>query len=257
MSSQLIDSHCHLYLPEFAGDLEEVIQKAVAKSITLFYLPAIHSDYTSMLLDLENRYAAKCRVMMGLHPCYVKEDFKKELAAVRDWLSKRPFAAVGEIGLDFYWDLSFKEQQLEAFAMQLQWALDYQLPVVIHSRDSIQDCIDAVRPFAAKGLRGIFHCFTGTSGQAAAIIELGFYLGIGGVLTYKNSGLAAAIEQVPLERIVLETDAPYLSPVPYRGKRNEPANLWEVAQKLAMLKGMAMDEVAAITTANAMKIFRM
>jgi TatD DNase family protein len=257
MTTQLIDSHCHLYLPEFAGDLHQIIQRAVVKTVTVFYMPAIHSEYTSLLLDLEDQFPDNCRAMMGLHPSYVKEDFEKELEAVGDWLRRRPFAAVGEIGLDYYWDLSYKEQQLEAFSRQLKWALDLRLPVVIHSRESLQDCIDVVRPFAAQGLTGIFHCFTGSAENAKSILELGFYIGIGGVLTYKNSGLAAAIENVPLESIVLETDAPYLAPVPFRGKRNEPAYLWDVAQKLATIKTRTMDEIAAITTSNAIKIFRM
>ena len=256
MATQLIDSHCHLYLPEFSADLEQVIQRALVRTVTTFYLPAIHSDYTSMLLDLEKAYPDQCRPMMGLHPCYVKDDVEKELEAVASWLEKHPFAAVGEIGLDYYWDVSFKSQQLEAFSRQLQWGLDYRLPVVIHSRESVQDCIDVVRPFAAKGLTGIFHCFSGTADQAGEITGMGFYLGIGGILTYKNAGLASAIEKVPLDRIVLETDAPYLAPVPYRGKRNEPAYLWEVAQKLAAVKGMSTEEIAAVTSANAMKIFR-
>ncbi len=257
MNSQLIDSHCHLYLPEFAEDLQMVIEQAVVKSVVAFYLPAIHSDYTSMLMDAEKRFPGKCRPMMGLHPCYVKEDFESALADVHEWLKQRPFAAIGEIGLDYYWDLNFKEQQIEAFSKQLQWGLEYDLPVVIHSRESVEDCINLVKPFASKGLKGIFHCFTGTGQEAADIIDMGFYLGIGGVLTYKNSGMVAVIENLPLDKMVLETDAPYLAPVPYRGKRNEPAYLWEVAQKLALVKGATFEEVAAVTTANAMKIFRM
>ncbi len=257
MPIQLIDSHCHLYLTEFTGDLHAVIQRAASKAVTTFYMPAIHSDYTAMLLDLEKQYPNHCRAMMGLHPCYIKDDFEKELEAVQQWLNKRSFAAVGEIGLDYYWDISFKDQQLQAFSRQLQWALDLNLPVSIHSRESLQDCIEMVKPFAAKGLTGVFHCFTGPEDKAIDILEMGFYLGIGGVLTYKNSGLAASLEKIPLDRMVLETDAPYLSPVPYRGKRNEPAYIWEVAQKLASVKRISIEEVAAVTSLNAIKIFRM
>ena len=238
-------------------DIEPVIQRAAAKSVEAVFMPAIHSEYIGRLFDLEKRLPSICRPMMGLHPCYVKSDYEKELNEVEGWLKKRPFAAVGEIGLDYYWDLTFKEQQLEAFNRQLQWGLDYQLPVVIHSRESLSDCINEVRPFAAKGLTGIFHCFSGPEEKAKEIIDMGFFLGIGGVITYKNSGLASAIRNVPLEWMVLETDAPYLSPVPYRGKRNEPAYLFEVASALASVKGVSIEEIAATTTANAMKIFRM
>ncbi len=193
--------------------------------------------------------------MMGLHPCSVKENYKEELHIVAEWLDKRPFAAVGEIGLDFYWDKTFADQQYHAFKDQMEWALQYNLPIVIHSRNAMQETIETVKSFAERGLRGIFHCFSGNAVDATRIIELGFLLGIGGVVTYKNAGLAEALENISLEHLVLETDAPYLTPVPFRGKRNESSYLQYIAQKLAEVKKVSVEEVAEITTKNAEKIF--
>jgi TatD DNase family protein len=174
---------------------------------------------------------------------------------VEHWLNRRNFVAIGEIGLDFYWDKTFVKEQYEAFEQQMTWALERKLPIVIHSRNAMQETLDRVKPFAAKGLRGIFHCFSGSSENAQQIIDMNFYLGIGGVLTYKNAGLPAALEKVGLEHMVLETDAPYLTPVPFRGKRNESGYIKYVAEKLAQVKNTTLEEVAAITTANAEKIF--
>jgi TatD DNase family protein len=192
---------------------------------------------------------------MGLHPCSVKEDYQKELAIVEAWMRQRDFVAIGEIGLDFYWDKTFVKEQHIAFEQQMQWALDKSLPIVIHTRNAMQETINAVQPFAKKGLKGIFHCFSGSYESAQQIIKMGFYLGIGGVLTYKNAGLPEALEKIGLEWMVLETDAPYLTPVPFRGKRNEPAYLEHVVKKLAETKAVSVQDVAAITTANAQKIF--
>jgi TatD DNase family protein len=177
------------------------------------------------------------------------------LKVVKDWLSKRKFAAIGEIGLDFYWDKTFVRQQHEAFHQQVEWALHYDLPIVIHSRDSTNECIDVVRQHQKGKLKGIFHCFGGDYESAMRVIDAGFYLGIGGVLTYKNSGLAAVLEKIPLEHMVLETDAPYLTPVPFRGKRNESSYLKYIVEKLALVKGVSVEEVADITSSNAEKIF--
>jgi TatD DNase family protein len=195
--------------------------------------------------------------MMGLHPCSVKENYEEELTAVKDWLQKKRFAAIGEIGLDFYWDKTFTIEQYKAFEQQMQWALEYNLPIVIHSRNATKETIDAVRPFAAKELRGIFHCFSGTHRDALDIIDTGFYLGIGGVVTYKNAGVAEAIKDIDLAHMVLETDSPYLTPVPFRGKRNESSYIKYVVKKLAEIKNISEEEVAAITTANAEDIFGM
>jgi TatD DNase family protein len=194
--------------------------------------------------------------MMGLHPCSVKENYQVELRMVEDWLEKRSFAAVGEIGLDYYWDLSFKDQQWEVFDKQVQLAIKHQLPIVIHSRNSLDDCISLVKRYKGQ-LTGIYHCFSGSIEQARAIMDLGFYLGIGGVVTYKNSGLAEVVKEIPMEYIVLETDAPYLTPVPFRGKRNESSYLKYVVQKLADVKGISVEEVGKKTTANAEKIFKL
>jgi TatD DNase family protein len=192
---------------------------------------------------------------MGLHPCYVKEDFQKELDWVAGWLEKRSFVAIGEIGLDYYWDTQFAKEQLVAFNLQMQWALDKKLPIVIHTRNAMTDTLAAVQPYAEKGLRGIFHCFSGNASEAARIVEMGFYLGIGGVITYKNAGLAEALENISIDNLVLETDAPYLTPVPFRGKRNESSYLTYIVSRLAAVKNLPETEVARITTANAQKIF--
>lgn len=251
----IIDTHCHLYLSEFSEDILEVINRAVKEGVTKFYLPSIDSLSLDSMLQLQDKFPDKCFSMMGLHPCSVKGNFREELKTVQDWLSKKKFAAVGEIGLDFYWDKTFEQQQYDAFHEQIEWALHYDLPIVIHSRDSTTECINIVEQHQKGTLKGIFHCFGSDYKSALKIIDLGFYLGVGGVVTYKNSGLAAVLEKIPLEHIVLETDAPYLSPVPFRGKRNESSYLQYVISKLALVKGISIEEVAAITTSNAEKIF--
>src|SRR5882757_1249798 len=252
---RLIDTHCHLYGKEFAGDIAETIQRAEKEGVEKFYLPAIDSESLDALLALEDRYPGKCIGMTGLHPCSVKADYASELKLVEDWLSRRPWVAIGEIGLDFYWDRTFEPQQYEAFHRQTEWALQYDIPIVIHSRDSMAESIALVREHQKGKLRGIFHCFGGDAASAREIVDLGFYLGIGGVLTYKNSGLPAALQEIDLEHLVLETDAPYLSPVPFRGKRNESSYLKYVVAKLAEVKRVPVEEVARITTKNAEKIF--
>jgi TatD DNase family protein len=249
------DTHCHLYADEFNGDIAEVMQRANDEHIDKFYLPAIDSHTHNKMLQLEEQYEDKCIAMMGLHPCSVKENYLQELELVEQWLTKRKFAAVGEIGLDFYWDKTFAQEQHNAFRRHVELSLQYKLPIVIHTRKAMPETIAIVKQYAAKGARGIFHCFSGSYEEAREITKLGFYLGIGGVLTYKNSGLAAAIAQIDMQYLVLETDAPYLTPVPFRGKRNESSYLKYVAEKLAAVKNISVEEVAAITTANAEKIF--
>jgi TatD DNase family protein len=253
----LTDTHCHLYSEEFTTDIETVLQRAAAEQVDKLYLPGIDSTTHNAMLMLEKNAGGKCIAMMGLHPCSVKDDYLHELQVVENWLAARPFAAVGEIGLDFYWDKTFTQQQYMAFKRQIEMALQYQLPIVIHTRNAMAETIAVVKEYAGKGIRGIFHCFSGTYEDACTIIDLGFYLGIGGVLTYKNSGLDKVVEQIGLQHLVLETDAPYLTPVPFRGKRNESSYLKYVAEKLAALKNVTVSEVAAVTTANAEKIFGM
>ncbi len=251
----LIDTHCHLYLPEFENDIEQIIQRAETLGVQGFYLPCINSEVIDDMLKLEQRFSNRCFPMMGLHPCYVKEDYKQELRIVEEWLNKRKFVAVGEIGLDFYWDTNFKTQQYEVFEQQMQLALQHGIPIVIHSRNAIQEAIDMVKPFSEKGLKGIFHCFGEGYEMATQIIDMDFMLGIGGVLTYKKSGLAETLEKIGLEHLVLETDAPYLTPVPFRGKRNESSYLEYIIKRLAEVKQVPVQEIAAITTTNAEKIF--
>lgn len=252
---EIIDTHAHIYLDQFRGDLDAMLDRARSAGVNRIYMPGIASADIPDLLRTEELYPDLCRAMMGLHPCYVGDDYKRELDVVSDWLSKRLFAAVGEVGLDFHWDLTHVEAQREAFATQVGWAADLGLPVVIHSRKSTDACIDIIRGQQDGRLRGIFHCFSGSVEEAREIIDLGFYLGIGGVLTYKNGGLAPVIEAVGLDRLVLETDAPYLTPVPFRGKRNEPAHLQLVAQRLSEVSGVSLGQVAAITTQNAEAVF--
>jgi TatD DNase family protein len=194
--------------------------------------------------------------MMGLHPCYVKENFEEELATVENWLARRKFVGVGEIGLDLYWDKTRFEAQKKAFGLQLEWAKKYQLPVSIHSREATDEAIEIVQSGKNQHLSGVFHCFGGTLEQAQKIIDLDFYMGIGGVVTFKKAGLDILLQDLPLTRIVLETDAPYLAPVPFRGKRNESAYLTFIAEKVAQAKNISIDEVIAVTTANAKRLFR-
>lgn len=252
---KLIDTHCHLYNKEFDRDREEMIQRADKEGVEQFYLPMVDSGSRDALLELEAAHPGRCLGMTGLHPCSVKENYASELRIVEEDLARRGWAAVGEIGLDFYWDRTFESHQYEAFHTQIEWALQYRLPIVIHSRDSMKESIGVVRGHRHQGVRGVFHCFGGGLDDARAIVDLGFYLGIGGVLTYKNSTLPGVLREIPLEHIVLETDAPYLAPAPYRGKRNEPAYLRYVVEKLGEVKGVSIEDIAAVTTANAEKLF--
>ena len=250
----LIDSHCHLYLEEFNTDLEAVMQRAFNAGVQRFYLPAIDSGSTADMLRLEQAYPGICISMAGLHPCSVKDNYKHELELVKQMLSQRKFAAIGEIGLDLFWDKSFLNEQYDAFNQQIELAISYQLPIVIHTRDAMKETIDVVKNYKGK-VKGIFHCFGGSLEEADQVIELGFLMGIGGVVTYKNAGLAAVIKEIDLKHIVLETDAPYLTPVPFRGKRNESSYLKYIQEKIAEIKNVSAEKVAAVTTANALEIF--
>ena len=251
---QFIDTHAHLYSEELLLELNHLMENAVRAGVDKIFMPAIDSHSLKKMLSVEQTFPHHCFAMIGLHPCYVKENVQAELDMVADMLSKRKFPAIGEIGLDFYWDKTFISQQHLAFNTQMQWALDFNLPIVIHTRNAMGETIEAVKPFAKKGLQGIFHCFSGSKESAEQITAMGFYLGLGGVLTYKNAGVAEAIKHIPMEWLVLETDAPYLSPVPFRSKRNEPAYIIEVAKKLAEIKDIPLHEVAEITSRNAEKV---
>ncbi len=251
-----IDTHTHLYLKEFDHDRIEMMRRAKENGVQKMYLPAIDSETHDSMINMEHQFQDACFAMMGLHPCYVKENFHHELDVALNWLEKKKFAAIGECGLDFYWDKTFINQQYEALQQQIDWAVAFNLPIVLHTRNATRETIEVIRKNKSRGLTGIFHCFGGTVEEAIDIIELGFYLGIGGVVTYKNSGLDQVLTQIDLQHIVLETDAPYLSPVPFRGKRNESSFLVSIAEKIALLKNTTAEEVGKITTSNAMKIFR-
>ncbi len=251
----LIDTHAHLYASQFDKDRLEMIQRAIDADISAIYLPNIDKQSIEPMLSLEASYPDFCFAMMGIHPCAIKENYEEELAEVEKWLAKRTFCAIGEIGLDLYWDKTFFEQQKEAFRRQINWAKDLNLPIVIHSRESTWEVIEILRELKDEKLRGIFHCFGGTLAEANAIIELGFYLGIGGVLTYKKAKLDETLKLIDLEYLVLETDAPYLAPTPHRGKRNESAYVRTIAEQLASVKETTLEEVAEITSRNARQVF--
>ena len=252
---QLIDTHCHIYVDAFDNERPQMIQRARDNDVSRMLMPAIDSTEHDAMLQLEQQYPGQCIAMMGLHPCSVKENVEKELTIVRNYFEQRSFLAVGEIGLDFYWDVSFKEQQYTSFHMQIDLALHYDIPIVIHSRESTDECIRVVREHQKGNLKGVFHCFSGSSEQARQITDLGLYLGIGGVLTFKKSGLDAVMKETGINQVVLETDAPYLAPVPFRGKRNECSYIKYVAQKLADIKQISLEDAAAITTKNAEDLF--
>ena len=251
----MIDTHCHLYVEEFENDLEKVIDRALMEGITKFYLPAIDSFYIQKMNLLEQKYPNQCFAMAGLHPCSVKENYKEELAKVDSLLLEKKFKGIGETGLDFYWDKTFVAQQYDALEYQIALALQYDLPLILHTRNATQETIDVIKKYSSTSLRGIFHCFGGSLNEAEQIIDLNFYLGIGGVVTYKNAGLAEVLVNIDIKNIVLETDAPYLSPVPMRGKRNESSYLKFIAEKLALVKNISVEEIKNTTTLNAQKIF--
>jgi TatD DNase family protein len=254
---QLIDTHTHLYASEFDADRTAVVEKAIQNGVTHFFLPNIDIHSIQPMLDLVWNFPNHCFPMMGLHPCSVDQHVEAHLFQIQKWFKKRKFYAVGEIGLDYYWSTEFKAEQIRAFRMQIQWAIQQDLPIVIHSRNSNEDVIAILKEMKHPRLRGIFHCFGGNAAQAAEVVDLGFLLGIGGVLTFKNGGLDKAIEDISIEHLVLETDAPYLAPVPYRGKRNESFYILEVARKLAELKKVGLNQLAEITTQNAQRVFGM
>lgn len=253
---EFIDTHTHIYLKDFAEDVDTVMLTAQKEGIKKIFLPAIDSSHNDAMLALEKKFEGKCFAMMGLHPCSVKENVQDELNIVAQNLRQKPFAAIGEIGLDFYWDKTFAKEQHFAFEQQMQWALDYQLSINIHTRNATQETIELVKPFAQKGLKGIFHCFGGSYETAKQIIDMNFLLGIGGVVTYPKAGLQDVLPKIGLQHLVLETDAPYLTPVPYRGKRNEPSYIKIIAYKIADILQCNIEDVATTTASNAQKIYK-
>lgn len=254
---QIIDTHTHLYDDSFVEDIDDVISRAKDNNITQMLLPNCDASTMSAMLQLHNRYPQICLPMIGLHPCYVKADYKEMLDQILSQKDQAEFIAVGEIGLDYYWDKTFVEEQKEAFSIQIDWAKDMQLPIVIHTRDSLDDGIEMIAKHQNGQLEGVFHCFGGDVTQAKKIIDLGFKLGIGGVVTFKNSNLKDWLHTIDLNNIVLETDAPYLAPVPFRGKRNESAYIKHVAKYLSELYDTSVEEIADRTTKNAQQLFNL
>lgn len=252
----LTDTHTHLYLEHFDEDRKEVINRAIDSGIEYLLLPNIDSKSVDGMLRICEDFPENCFPMMGLHPTDVKEGFEKELENVKKWLDKRDFAAVGEIGIDLYWDKTFYEQQLIALKYQIDLAKKHQLPIVIHTRNSMQEMFTVLNEVQTPDLKGVFHCFSGDLEDAYRAIDMGYYLGIGGVITYKKSNLPEILREIELESILLETDAPFLTPVPFRGKRNESAYINYIAEKIADIKSVSIQEVAEITTQNAKDLFK-
>ncbi len=252
------DTHNHIYLPEFNEDRYSVIEDAIQAGVEKFLLPNVDSSTIASMLQLTESYPDNCFPMMGLHPTSVKENVEEELAIVEKLLKEKRFIAIGEIGIDLYWDKTFIQEQEEAFKFQVALAKKYNLPIVIHSRDSFDELFNLLDKIHTPELNGVFHCFTGTENQAKKIVnDYGFKLGIGGVLTFKNSGLSEQIKNIGLGHFILETDAPYLAPTPYRGKRNQPAYIPLIAKKLAEVKGVSVEEIAERTTQNAKELFNL
>ena len=253
----LVDTHTHIYDHQFSLDRNEAVQRALEAGIKMMLLPNVDASTITPMLELHEQYPDCIRVMMGLQPEEVKEDYKQVLDLMEKELERNIYIGVGEVGLDFYWDATFEKQQIDAFETQLNWAKQLGLPISIHCRNAFDKMVKILERKQDGGLRGIMHCFTGTEEEAKVYLELGFHLGLGGVTTYKNCGLKDYLPNLPLDRIVLETDAPYLAPVPCRGKRNEPAFLVHTAQRIADILQMPVEELAAVTTANAKALFQL
>lgn len=251
-----IDTHAHIFSKQFHDDRAEVIERALSMGVEKIAMPNIDHTSIDSMLETELRYPV-CTPMIGLHPCHVDRNFEKELYEVEAWLNRRSFVAIGEMGTDLFHDKTFWPQQQEAFRIQADWALKFQLPLVIHCRASIDETITLLEPYAGTGLTGIFHCFSGTKEQLDKIIAMGFYIGVGGVATFKNGGLDTVLPGMDISRLVLETDCPYLAPVPHRGKRNEPAYLDLIADRLVHLLSMDKEELSGITTENARRILKL
>ncbi|MGY5540014.1 TatD family hydrolase [Vibrio brasiliensis] len=251
----MIDTHAHIYASEFDADRDDVVKRALAQGIDRILLPNIDLDSIEPMLATEAQYPQVCRSMMGLHPCYVDGNVKQTLDIIYSWFEKHRFIAVGEIGIDLYWDKTFRAEQEMAFITQLNWAKEMKLPVVIHTRDSIEETLGLLSQEQDGSLSGVFHCFGGSLEEAKAINDLGFHLGLGGVSTFKNGGMDKVIPHLDMNYVILETDCPYLAPVPHRGKRNEPAYTALVAQRIAELRQISVEQVDQLTTQNATTLF--
>lgn len=251
----LTDTHTHLYLPEFDNDREAVLERAFLNNVSKIYLPNIDASTVDPMLRLVEQFPGQIFPMMGLHPTSVKENYREELRNVRTWLDKKIFKGLGEVGIDLYWDTDYKELQIKAFREQILYSLEYRLPLVIHIRNSFNEVFNVLDEFTGHSLYGIFHSFTGNIEQARKAIRMGFKIGINGIVTFKNSGLSEVVKKIGLENIVLETDAPYLSPVPKRGKRNESSYLKYTGEKIAEIYSVDLETVAKMTTENAKQVF--
>ena len=251
----MIDTHTHLYLDHFKDDIDDVIQRAVSVGVEKFYLPSISSKHNKSMHVLENKFPNRIFCMIGLHPCYVDQNFELEIEFVKKQIQKNDYKAIGEIGIDLFHEKKYFKQQVIAFEEQIKLAIEYNLPIVIHSRESFDEIFEVLKKYKSNRLRGIFHCFTGDKEQAKKIISLNFLLGIGGVVTFKNGKISKFLSSIPLNKIVLETDSPYLAPVPHRGKRNESSFLQIIASKIAEIYDIDIDEVSSVTEQNSIKIF--
>jgi len=250
-----IDTHTHLYAEEFSEDIDMVIQRASEKNVTTLLLPDIDKSTRPGMLELCKKFPEVCLPMIGLHPTSVKADYKEELKEIENTINDQKFYGIGETGIDLYWDKTFINEQIESFTFQIELALQHHLPLVIHSRKSLNEIISILKKYNSTGLTGVFHCFPGNIREAEQLIDMGFYIGIGGVVTYKNSTMSEVVKHFDLSHIVLETDAPYLTPVPFRGKRNESSYIPVIAKFIAQLKSIRIEEVAETTSANANKLF--
>lgn len=253
---KFIDTHAHLYSSEFSDDIDNVVTKAITAGVNEILLPNIDDESIIPLKNLTHKYPQIFKPMMGLHPTSVKDNYKTVLQRIKEELEKGQYIAVGEIGIDLYWDKTFFKQQTDAFHAQIRMALEHDLPIVIHARDSFAEIFDVLHNYKQTKLKGVFHSFTGTASDAEKIINMGFYVGIGGISTFKNSKLQKIITQIPLNKILLETDSPYLAPTPHRGKRNESAFIPDIAINLCKLKGITLKDVANQTTQNAKNLFK-
>ncbi len=251
----LTDSHAHVFADAFREDLSDILERAGEAGIRKIVMPNIDHSSIDAMLEVEHRYPGLCYATMGLHPTSVKKDFQRELYLVEGWLAKRKFSALGEIGTDLYWDKTFWPEQQEAFRIQAAWAKQYDLPLIIHCRETIDETIAMVEDLQDGNLKGVFHCFTGSAAQAEKIVKVGFYVGVGGVATFRKGGLDAVLPEIPMEKIVLETDSPYLAPVPHRGKRNEPAYIALVAARVAEIRNIPIQDVRTATSENALRLF--